>query len=168
MEKIEKESNRFFVFNKTKMTTGIIFSMSGLLLIIIALLNSQRRFFPIFGFSFGIPLIIFFMLLTEGAEFDLKKNKVRIFSVIFFRIGKWHSLIDFNKIVFREFSFINRSKKNSPLINESKGLKDYQIYLTGPYKKPLKLCVYSDKEKAWNITMELAIKLEYEVQVVKH
>ncbi|HSZ26129.1 MAG TPA: hypothetical protein VK766_10435 [Cytophagaceae bacterium] len=168
MGKIKKGDNNLLVFNSGKMVTGIIFSLFGFSLIIAAIFHHQSIYFPIFAYSFGIPLVVFFMLFTGGTEFDLNKNKVRKYKVIFLGIGKWHSLIDFDKIVFREFSYINGSGKYDPVGGELKGFKEYQVYLTGSDKKPLKVCVYTNKKDAWNIAKRLAKKLGYELQVIHH
>ncbi|HSZ24246.1 MAG TPA: hypothetical protein VK766_00935 [Cytophagaceae bacterium] len=157
-------SNYVSSLDKIKPVLNILLFFSGLVMIIVSMIDNgpSAKIFVIMGvfiMSFSIQ-----NLFTNGVEFDFEKRRYRIYKdILSLKIGKWYSLSGFDRIVFREFSYIIKSSKGIP---DRRKQTDYQIYLTGKTKKSVKLYVYKERDEAWNAANQLADNLGYELKAV--
>lgn len=95
--------------DKIKPVLNILFFLSGLIMVIASMINNGP-YAKIFVIT-GVFIVVFSIqyLFNKGVEFDFEKKRYRIYRDMFsVKIGKWYSLSGFDRVVFREFSYITR------------------------------------------------------------
>ncbi len=126
-------------------------------------------FLLICGIGVFATALGFGVLYEEGIEIDEKNKRVRAYkSFMTIKNGQWESLSVFNRIIFREYSFVTKRKSATGGIFSTEKGKEYQVYLAGKPGKTLKLYVSSDKKRMQGRAEYLADALGLSLQEVYH
>lgn len=116
-----------------------------------------------FSFLLAIPgfyLGLVRMLAIEGVVIDLKKGKVQsYFSFLFFKVGPWHNISNYNKLVLTVYSS-SSAYSLVGVANQTIKTKSYDTCLVDSVGKMLIIDENSNYYEALEYAEELAEKLE--------
>jgi hypothetical protein len=137
----------------------------GLIIFIVGLIITISQMTPnisIFGFALGIMIIIIgiiFFISKRGVLIDFDKKLIKPYlDFIMVKLGKWESLVDYDKIVLK---YTNESQTMNSRGNSTNYItKSFDIILTSKNKKDIIIKEFVNYNKAKSFLVDISQRLE--------